>query len=567
MKFIKSQFTNLILNNVRLFKWQSIFVKYITIITVFLIIPSAIFMLVSNYNISKASFLSNSELTQNNFDNALQSCNSIYSSLYDSNHFKSYFFADDEDIIKENINNIYSLLTNATITNPYYDSVYIYDKQRNYVITLNGSSYYDRFHDIDCFEKYDTDSSIVYRQIDRISNTYPVITIYHKILYEGVDCGLIAVNINAKLLSDLLFKNSETIDFVNHTGNVVFSSNSEKIGQYKYNIDDFKNNDATIKNHNMYYFNTLNSCNLYLISVAPILKFSSPFQALGLIFLIIICCVAVAFIITMQYYTAISKILTITSDPYDTKESSIPERTNELTIIASNISNLQRENKNMEMDLARQISLVKNSQMVALYTQINPHFIFNTLQLISLLAMKDAKQDTALTKIIHKFSSMLRATLDTKTYFVSVDEELKITENFVDIINMRYKDKFSFTYEVADNVKELTILKFSLQPLIENAIKHAFPKKTDKACIIKTKIYKEEENLVISVQDNGVGMESTKLEELNSVLRYSDSITESSGIGISNINMRYKIVYGNEYGCFVNSQPNVGTTVKIILPC
>ena len=484
MKFIKSQFTTLILNNVRLFKWQSIFVKYVTIITVFLIIPSIILVLIFNYNISKTSFLSTSDLTLNNFDNAVQSCNNICSSLYDSNHFKSYFFSYDEDVVTENINNIYSTLTNVTVTNPYYDSVYIYDKQRNYVITLNGSSYYDRFYDIECFEKYDTDSSIVYRQIDRINNTYPVITIYHKIMFEGVDCGLIAVNINARLLSELLFKDSETVDFVNNNGVVVFSSNTEKIGQYKYNIDDFKNNDMKIKNQNMVYINTLSSCNMYMISSAPILKFPSPIQALGLVFLIIICCAAVAFIITMQYYTVISKILSITNDPYDIKGGSISEHTNELTIIAGNISKLQKENKNMELDLARQISLVKNSQMIALYTQINPHFIFNTLQLISLLAMKDAKQDTDLTRIIHKFSNMLRTTLDTKTYFVSVNEEMEITENFIEIINMRYKNKFSVIYEIDDNAKSHTILKFSLQPLIENAINMLSQRKPTKIVLL-----------------------------------------------------------------------------------
>ncbi len=567
MKFIKFQLNKLILNNVKLFKWQSIFVKYVAIIAGFLIIPSTILFLLYNYNVSKSSFLSNSKLALNYFDNTVQSCDSIYTTLYDSNNFKSYFFTDDEKTTAENIDNIYNILSNAGITNPYYDSVYIYDKQRDYILTLNGSAYYDRFHDIECFENYDVDSSIVYRNIDRISNTYPVLTFYHRIMYEGVDCGIIAININAKLLSDLLFKNDITVDFTDSNGNIVFSSNTENIGKVNNSSDSYKKDSLKIRNFNNVYSNSLNSCNLYMVAAAPVLEFASPFQIFGLILLIILCCIVVAFTITMQYYTAISKILSITSDPYDTNENHKNERTNELTIIANNISNLQRENKNMELDLAKQISLLKNSQMVALYTQINPHFIFNTLQIISLLALKDAKEDTELTKIINKFSNMLRCTLDTKTYFVSVDEEIKITENFVDIINLRYKNKFSIIYEIDENVRKQTILKFSLQPIIENAIKHAFPKKTDKDCIIKIKIHKEKENLAICVEDNGIGIEKTILDELNYSMRYSDTIAESSGIGISNINMRYKIIYGNEYGCYINSQPGIGTTVKIKLPC
>lgn len=566
MKYIKSKFSKLILNNIKLFKWQSVFVRHLTIITVFLIIPSTIFMLVSNYNISKARFISNSNLILNNFDHIIQSCDSIYYSLYDSNDFKSYFFSSDEGIIIENVDKIYSLLKDASLTNPYYDSVYIYDKQRDYVLSLDSSAYFENFFDAKCFEDYTDGTSVAYRYINKNNNTYPVITLYHKIMYENVECGIVAINMNSTLVSDLLFKESENVDFVNSKGMTVFSSNSKNIGKVVHKMDDFSATKIKFGYGNIYLYNSLSSCNLYMISQNPIILFSSPSQAIILIMLILLSCILVAFIITMQYYTTISKILTITSDPYNDSNDSESTRNNELTIIANNIGNLQRENKNMEINLAKQISLLKNSQMVALYTQINPHFIFNTLQIISLLAMKDFKKDTELTRIIHKFSNMLRCTLDTKTYLVSVNEEIEITNNFVEILNIRYKNKFSFEYDIEENVKNHTILKFSLQPLIENAIKHAFPHKTQKDCTVKIKIYKERNNLIMSVTDNGVGMDEYEIKQLKSKLNSSDSIPESSSIGISNINMRYKIIYGNEYGCEVISAPQQGTTIKIILP-
>lgn len=217
--------------------------------------------------------------------------------------------------------------------------------------------------------------------------------------------------------------------------------------------------------------------------------------------------------------------------------------------------------------------LKKQAELNTLQSQINPHFLYNTLESIRSLALREnAKDVSCMTKAL---SNMFRYSISNKNDLVTLDEELKNIDNYLIIQNYRFKNRFKLIKDI-DNTdsKVLTNLipKLSLQILVENAIYHGLEKKIGGG-FVKINIISTEKRLMISVIDNGVGMDDNTLIELNEKLaRKTEEIIASSsessgpGIALTNLNERIKLFYGSEYGLKVYSAEEVGTTVEILLP-
>jgi len=209
----------------------------------------------------------------------------------------------------------------------------------------------------------------------------------------------------------------------------------------------------------------------------------------------------------------------------------------------------------------------REAELNALQFQINPHFLYNTLESINSLAAINECYEIC--EISHKLGEMFRYSMNKdSSEFVCLDNEIKHIKNYIYIQKIRFKDRFEVFYNVEKYAKRLKILKFILQPIVENAIIHGFQNKKGNSCL-EISAYVENNKLYIKVIDDGNGMSGEQIQRLNSYINErEDSINSGykKSIGIKNVNMRIKLSCGDEYGLNIESKQNIGTQVIITLP-
>ena len=200
-------------------------------------------------------------------------------------------------------------------------------------------------------------------------------------------------------------------------------------------------------------------------------------------------------------------------------------------------------------------------EIKALQAQINPHFIYNTLNVIKLMAMISKAEN--IRKVTDSFMKLLRATFRSKSTFITVREELEYLDNYTDIMKVRFGDNFNIVVNVQDNVKDLYIIKLILQPIVENAIIHGI-NDIDREKYITISGFLENGKLIFQVEDNGIGMTE---DEIKNVLNNKENDkTGFNHIGINNVRSRIKLNCGQEYGLKIESEKNKFTRVTLIHP-
>lgn len=227
--------------------------------------------------------------------------------------------------------------------------------------------------------------------------------------------------------------------------------------------------------------------------------------------------------------------------------------------------------KDMNRDYEREI-LMKQANIATLQGQINPHFLYNSLECIRGQALIQGAAEIAdTTQALSKF---FRYSISSKSDVVTLKEELDNVINYMKIQQYRFKDRFNLAIKYdkdEERILNAQLPKLTLQPIVENAIEHGFEQKSSDA-MIKIEIIDTKKNLNIIVSDNGRGM---NVETLNSLLgemenERSDKSSEKEGthigIAMNNVNRRIKLFYGEEYGLFITSIENIGTDVEIHIP-
>lgn len=215
-------------------------------------------------------------------------------------------------------------------------------------------------------------------------------------------------------------------------------------------------------------------------------------------------------------------------------------------------------------DLMEQILLEqeekRKSELNALQAQINPHFLYNTLDSIVWMAENGKSQDVIM--MVTALAKLFRISISKGRNIITVQEELEHARNYLIIQKRRYKNKFKFEIEAEEEVLQNKTLKLILQPIIENAIYHGIEYMVDEGQI-KITVSSADGKLLYRVMDNGVGMSPEVLEHL---LEYESKSKGSSGVGVKNVHQRIQLYCGKEYGLTIESEQEVGTNVSIWLP-
>jgi two-component system sensor histidine kinase YesM len=204
---------------------------------------------------------------------------------------------------------------------------------------------------------------------------------------------------------------------------------------------------------------------------------------------------------------------------------------------------------------------VKNLELKALQAQINPHFLYNTLDLINWMSVRHNAED--IRTLVTALSRFYKLSLGKGEDTVPLQDELEHARTYVEIQNMRYENAIELVIDTPPDLKECRVLKLVLQPLVENSIFHGIMLKKEERGVIRITGERVETDLFLFVEDDGVGMSDERLAQ---ILTSGVSSSDHHGYGVRNIHERLQLNYGPEFGLSFQSCEGKGTKVRIRIP-
>lgn len=208
---------------------------------------------------------------------------------------------------------------------------------------------------------------------------------------------------------------------------------------------------------------------------------------------------------------------------------------------------------------------LKKAELRVLQAQINPHFLYNTLDTI--VWMAESKKTDQVIEIVRALSSFFRISLSKGKDWITIRDEVEMIRSYLTIQKMRYRDILDFAIEADEDVLDNTVLKLSLQPLVENALYHGIKNKRQGGKITVRAGRKRPDEILLEVEDNGIGFTGEQLARVQAVLNDdSGEIRAETGFGIGNVNQRVKLYYGRSYGLSIRSERQAGTCATLVIP-
>ena len=203
----------------------------------------------------------------------------------------------------------------------------------------------------------------------------------------------------------------------------------------------------------------------------------------------------------------------------------------------------------------------RRTELDALQSQINPHFLYNTLD--SIVWMIEAENNKDAVFMIKELASLFRISLSRGKTIIRVEDEFRHAQNYMNIQKVRHKNKFEVTFDMAEDIADAAIVKLVIQPILENAIEYGVSSMDDEG-EIKVVGYRKDDEVFIEIKDNGIGMPEDVSARL--LTEENRAKTRGSGVGLINVHKRLQLRFGEEYGLRIISEPDQGTTVIIHLP-
>jgi two-component system, sensor histidine kinase YesM len=206
----------------------------------------------------------------------------------------------------------------------------------------------------------------------------------------------------------------------------------------------------------------------------------------------------------------------------------------------------------------------KEIEIKMLQSQMNPHFLYNTLETIRGMALEENRENIAM--MSNSLGKLLRYNLRNNSSTVTLSEELKFCEVYLQIQKVRFEDRFSHYFEIPEWAIETEVVKFSLQPLVENCFIHANGSNATNVTIIISVIRESENAMRIIISDNGMGIKEKVLEEITRKLKQTTTNNDGLNIGIINVHQRIRYLFGDDFGISIHSSEGAGTRVEMRLP-
>ena len=230
----------------------------------------------------------------------------------------------------------------------------------------------------------------------------------------------------------------------------------------------------------------------------------------------------------------------------------------EVRILSESFGHMVKKLQDLMGTIKDEQQNLRKTELRALQAQINPHFLYNTLDSISWMSERGKKDEVV--EMVNALATLFRISISKGHELIPIRNEIQHAESYLQIQSYRYKNQFSYEFNVEADCLDYLCNKITLQPIIENAIYHGINGLVDGGRITIT-VKSQDDNIVMTVEDNGNGMTDEQIETIMNKDR-----SDKTGIGIKNVNDRLKIYFGNEYGITIHSELDEGTKVIILMP-
>jgi len=403
---------------------------------------------------------------------------------------------------------------------------------------------------------------------------------------SGYNNGFVIVNFSFAKLKELfaglnLGDDSHAL-VVDKSGNIQFNSDNNTLSadsiQILINklgpISEFSGIQKIQNNKYLISIKELKDTDFYVLFCVPISNLTKVSNGIGLVTLIVfVLCIILSIFLAMILSTAFTKpIIKLTKYMSEASEGEFtsvgPIRgSREIKILYTKFVEMMTKIDRLIIENNEKNLLKRKAELYALQAQINPHFLYNTLNSINAMAILVGARD--IMKMTTSLANLFRTSVSKEAEFVSISDEILHVKSYLDIQKIRYKDKFVTRFDIDEGIMSNKIVKLVLQPLVENSIYHGLEIKDGSGLII-IKGYAKKDKLILDIIDDGIGIDRGRLRNIRKQLINGQAeivlSIEKRSVGIFNVNQRLKLYYGEEYGIRISSKKDTGTRVRIIIP-
>ena len=570
-----------------LFQRESIFYRSFIRLSCFVL---ALVLLMSGIVFAVSLYFSASGFMQTASDNAKRlelTAAEVFSQMEDICNYISlnedvrFLLLDQES--NENVemvqDDVTFLLSQLSVLSPYIHSIYIYKESSQTLFDKEGTYSVDKLADtgwMDAYKETNNSSFVPRKMYERYPN---VITFIKKIRLNTDNGGAVILNLDTKSLMPDLKDATESFYIIDDNNKIILSSIPDR---FLTDAEDDALASRTLR-HGKSSFSVLLSKtpyvasvtekNAYGLSAVSVMDISGKASRILLLQLLVtLLCIAllllsayIVYRINRHYYTPFALIKSILDNPPE--NSSITSNDSETQYIANKIIDTMKSNRVLRTEITDYVDKTSRLSIRLMQSQLNPHFLYNTMNIISLSLVKKLGAEDSSVEAMNKLSSLMRYTMDLSSETQNVRTEIRFLKLYSDILTMRSGENLTLGSEIESSVMDALVPKMCFQPLVENAFVHGLmPSKKDTRTL-RISGRKENDVLHFTIEDNGVGISPEQLLEIKNKLRQNDNIIGmDSHIGISNVNSRIKLLYGDDYGIDIESTPDEGTRVFITLP-
>lgn len=566
---------NLFLSIIKKYRFKSLFFKLF--FSIFLVLTILLFLLavmyIRIYSVKSSNKIQNTQAAAVHSvaietDNMIESAYSAFHLICSNNTILTYL--NETALTPRTLSGQAATFTEITnyvmLNSSYLDSIYLYKCSNDYVLSKSMSGFGDNFADMNWYDKYckaNKADTVFYRKTSIYNAEKEYITVCCNIYSEAGVSGVLVFNFCIKnVLSLIDFTKYESFSLNDSAGKIIFSTNSEQINTI---VLTPKENQYSCISGNKFYVSEKLAKNSYFVNFVfhqdKAIQIVPDFTKLAILLILAVILVSsvIAYILSYKFYKSIVMIIGIFHQDIGNSISS-----NEFQYICNHILTIKSDLLDYEKELAKTISSLKKMQITSMQLQINPHFIFNTLNLICTMDIAANKSDTKLSKAVCLLSDILREVIYSNENITNFSHELDYLEKYISLQNIKYNNQFQYTKQIDPQTYYLTCAKFILQPIVENAFKHGIQHSISRKFEITLKSYINENNFIIEVHNNGAGIPTNRLVELQETMQ-NNSSAPSAHIGMLNVNSRIKLLFGEQYGISISSDCS-GVCVKITLP-
>lgn len=394
------------------------------------------------------------------------------------------------------------------------------------------------------------------------------------------DIGYLILNFEEASIKSIVNK-INSIDgcisyIIDSSGNIITSSQDDisnlpfPIETIKYYADNQLPQSKIIMDKENYYIQSslLNKTDWYLVNILPEKSLLAEIntQRYYLVYITLFCGVTSIFIAIFFVKSINKRLSTVIKGMREVNNGNFDyyiedNNTDELGELTTTYNYMIKTIRTLNREQYKNGKAVKNAELKALQSQINPHFLYNTLDMINWMSYKNQNEEIRL--VIKNLVQFYKLSLNKGKDISNIHYELLHISVYVQIQNMRYNNRINLNINVDEDIEYCSIPKLTLQPIIENSIDHGILGKGGDSGVINITGYFEDNDIILKISDDGIGISD---ESIEAILSDTPVKSKGSGYGLKNINTRLKLTYGNNYGITFENKDIVGTTVIIKIP-